>query len=106
METHPIGEVWGGVRLYDSSATSKIFETLHNFVPDTSDDGKSAIILSHIDVTGGVSVLLIFYFYDGPVPPASGPFADFLDIPSLIDTTSSRRYSSLVSTVSFPPRRS
>ncbi len=101
METHPIGQnskVWGGMRIYDANTenANRIYAALHNYVPGKADDGKSAIILSNIDAVGGITTILMFFFYDGPEPPSSGPLAEFLKIPSIIDMTSTQSYADLV----------
>jgi hypothetical protein len=66
-------------------------------VPGGAEDPKSAIILTNIDAVGGITTIIIFYFYDGPTPPTTGPFADFLSIPSILDVTSTQSYAQLVS---------
>lgn len=99
MEANPIGDkgvVWGGTRLYDTTNADRLYKALHNFVPETPDSGKSAVIFTKLDVVGGIDMLLLFFFYDGPTPPTSGPFSEFLKVPSIIDTTGTQRYAQLV----------
>ena len=102
MEAHPIGQVWGGMRIYDAKYSDQIFQALHNFVPGGPEDPKAAIILTNVDAVGGLTTLLLFYFYDGPAAPTEGPFADFLKIPSILDTTKTQDYASLVSLFIVP----
>lgn len=59
-------------------------------------DPKSAIILTNLDAVGGITTIVMFYFYDGPTPPTTGAFADFLKIPSILDITKTQKYSELV----------
>lgn len=45
---------------------------------------------------GSIHGFLLYFFYDGPDPPATGVFADILKIPSLKDQTKTRKYSNLL----------
>lgn len=96
IKAHKIGDVWGGLRIYDASKANEIFSALHEFVPGSEQDPKAAIIITNIFAVGGVEAFLVFYFYDGDQPPTTGPFADFLAIESLIDQTSTQTYAELV----------
>ncbi|EMR62515.1 putative fad dependent protein [Eutypa lata UCREL1] len=87
VEAHPIGKVWGGFRFYTSLEEEAIYAALHDFVPGGAEDPKAAIILTSLIALGSTESFAIFYFYDGPEPPTSGPFAKFLDIPALLDVT-------------------
>jgi hypothetical protein len=101
VKAHPIGKVWGGIRIYDASQTDKIFKTLHDFVPGSNKDTKAAIIVTNISAVASLNAFLIFYFYDGEAPPTEGPFADFLTIPSLVSITGTQSYPDLASTKSM-----
>lgn len=96
IKAYPIGQVWGGMRIYGSDKSKEIFKALHDFVPGNADDTKAAIILTDIIAVGGTQLFLVFYFYDGPEPPTIGPFAKFLDIDSALDTASTQSYAKLV----------
>jgi hypothetical protein len=96
VEAHPIGQVWGGYRLYDDSRADEIYAALHDFVLSGPNDTKAAIIVSSIVATADTPVQLVYFFYDGPEPPTTGPFADLLAVPSLVSLTSKQSYSSLV----------
>ncbi|KAK7224543.1 hypothetical protein V2G26_012546 [Clonostachys chloroleuca] len=96
VKAHPIGKVWGGIRIYDASQTDKIFKTLHDFVPGSNKDTKAAIIVTNISAVASLNAFLIFYFYDGEAPPTDGPFADFLTIPSLVSITGTQSYPELL----------
>jgi hypothetical protein len=89
--------VWGGIRFYDVGKTDEIYAALHNYVPGNADEEKSAIILSDITAAEGTKMFLIFYFYEGPQPPTTGPLAQFLNISSTLDITNTQSYAQLVS---------
>lgn len=97
IKAYPIGKVWGGMRIYDGGKSDEIYSALHNFVPGNADDEKAAIILTDITAIGSAKIFLIFYFYDGPEPPTTGAFAQFLNIDATLDITSTQSYSELVS---------
>ena len=97
IKAHKIGNVWGGIRIYDASKAGEIFATLHQFVPGSNRDPKAAIIITNLFAVGSIEAFLVFYFYDGEQPPSMGPFADFLKIDALIDQTSTQTYAELVS---------
>lgn len=83
--------------MYDGGKADDIYAALHNFVPGNADDDKAAIILTDIIALGEARLFLIFYYYEGEEPPTTGPFAQFLNIDSTLDTTKTQSYSELVS---------
>lgn len=97
VQTHPIGEVWGGMKIYDGSKADEIYAALHEYVPGNSDEQESAIILTEVTAVGSAKIFLVFYFFDGPDPPQTGPLFRFLKIKSILDTTGTKSYSKLVS---------
>jgi hypothetical protein len=85
------------MRIYAGGNADEIYAALHNFVPGNADDEKAAIILTDVTAIGGTKIFLIFYFYAEPKPPTAGPLAQFLNIDSIIDITSTQSYAKLVS---------
>lgn len=83
IEAHPIGQVWGGYRLYDASQKDALFAALHQFIPNNADDPKTAVIFSDLVTAANIPAVLMFYFHEGPEEPTSGPIRPFLDIPTL-----------------------
>ena len=84
------------MRIYSSSSADQIYAALHDFTPSNADNPKEAIILTNADATANTTIIIIFYFYDGSTPPNEGAFADFLSIPSILDTTKTQSYADLV----------
>lgn len=97
VKTHPIGQVWGGICLFDNSQSDKIYAALHNFMASGEKDPKAAIIFTDLILTAGLGSKLLFTFYDGPTPPSTGPFADFFKIPAIECLPRTQKYSELVS---------
>ncbi|KAF1935820.1 FAD binding domain-containing protein [Clathrospora elynae] len=104
VKVHPIGDVWGGFCIYDQSQEKKLYAALHNFVGHGAEDPKAAIIFSDLVFAAGIKAKLIFYFYDGPERPASGPFADFFNGINLTCLPQKQKYSSLLRANGEPVR--
>lgn len=81
--------------MYDASKAEEIYAALHNLVP--GEDDKAAVILTDTIAIGSAQIFLLFYYYEAEEPPTTGPFAQFLNIDSIVDTTSKTSYSDLVS---------
>ncbi|KAK8074244.1 hypothetical protein PG994_005143 [Apiospora phragmitis] len=96
IEAHPIGQVWGGARLYDASKKDALYAALHRFVPGNADDPKAAVIFTDLATTLNGTAALVFFFHDGPDKPTSGPLVPFLDIPPLIDLAKTQSYAQLL----------
>jgi FAD/FMN-containing dehydrogenase len=96
VKTVPIGQIWGGSCVYDSTQSDALYAALHNFVANGAQDPKAAVIFSDLIFTAGVGTKLIYYFYDAPTPPTSGPFADFFKI-GITCLPLTQKYSELVS---------
>jgi FAD/FMN-containing dehydrogenase len=96
VNVHPIDKVWGGSCPYDDTQSDKLYAALHKFVSDGQKDPKAAIIFTDLLLPLGISTKLIYYFYDGPARPTSGPFADFFKIPGLACVPRTQKYSELV----------
>ncbi|OAA34241.1 FAD-binding, type 2 [Metarhizium rileyi] len=104
LKTYDIGEngmVWGGVRTYTADKRKQVISAVTNFTA-TNTDPKAAIIPTfNAFSTLGLNLpgMLVFFFYDGPVPRTNA-FDDFHSIPSLSDDTRKRTYTDLTKEVS------
>lgn len=97
IKPHHIGEVYGGFCVYDQSQDDKLYTALHNFVAHGAQDPKAAIIFSQLLTLGGNKTTLLYLYYEGPSPPSTGPFADFLKIKGTACLPKKRSYADLVS---------
>lgn len=95
VKVHPIGDVWGGSCVYDNSKKDALYAALHNFTAHGAEDPKAAIIFSDV-ILGAIKTTFMYYFYDGPERPATGPFADFMKISSVGCLPSKKKYSQLI----------
>jgi hypothetical protein len=76
------------------NAKKALYAALYDFVK-AQKDPKAAIIFTHDQPLGLMSVYMLFFFYDGPeVPP--GAFGKFLDISPAIDLCKTRTYIDMV----------
>jgi hypothetical protein len=103
VKVHPIGEVWGGFCTYSQLQEKKLYPLLHDFIGDGAKDPKAAIIFTDLVLGAGIKQKMIFYFYDGPSRPSTGPFADFFKVPSLACLPKKQKYSDLVCRTNHPP---
>ncbi|KAL1644043.1 hypothetical protein SLS61_008976 [Didymella pomorum] len=101
IKPHHIGQVYGGFCLYDESQDDKIHAALHEFTANGAQDPKAAIIVSQLVAVGGSKSNIMYTFYDGPTPPTSGPFADFLKIPGIGCNPKTRSYADLTYTLPY-----
>jgi len=97
VQTVPIGNIWGGSCIYALNQSEALYAAFHNFATNGAQDPKAAVIFTDLLLLDGTSTKLLYYFYDGPTPPASGPFADFFKIPNLTCLPRTQKYSELVS---------
>lgn len=96
VKVHPIANVFGGMCFYALGQDEALYDALHNFAGTGASDPKAAIIFTDVVLIAGIEAKILFYFYDGPTAPTSGPFADFLKIPSLVCGPRTQKYSELV----------
>ena len=101
VKVHPIGDVWGGFCAYDPTQDQKLYAALHNFAGNGAQDPKAAIIFTDLVAALGVTTKLVYYFYDGPARPTSGPFADFFKIPGIACAPKTQKYTELDETESI-----
>jgi FAD/FMN-containing dehydrogenase len=102
VKTHPISQIWGGSCVYDANQSDALYAALHNFVANGAQDPKAAVIFTDLLLAGGINTKLIYYFYDGPTPPTSGPFADWFKIINPLCLPRTQKYSELVSYSTLP----
>jgi len=103
-KVHHMDDVWGGSCLYDESQSDELYAALHEYVGHGAEDPKSAIIFTDLSLGVGARPKLLFYFYDGPSPPKTGPFADFLKVFNLACVPKRQKYSELLKANGEPVR--
>lgn len=95
MNTYPIGDVWGGVKIYTMDQKEALLQATHNLVSDYYDPKAAVIVTYTSTVESLIEVFVVFYFYNSP----SGPgeiLEEFNSIPALISRTKTRSYLDLL----------
>jgi hypothetical protein len=96
MKTHDMGDVWGGLRTYAGSHPSAILNATHDFNTNYNDPKAAVTATAEIGIDNLLEAFFIFYFYDGPSPPA-GIFDKFDAIPTITSNLTTQSYTDLVS---------
>ncbi|KXT17802.1 hypothetical protein AC579_5322 [Pseudocercospora musae] len=95
MQTYPIGEVWGGHKIYTMDKKSAILNATHNLVSNYSDPKAAVIVTFSSTIDTLVDIFVVFYFYNGPT--MGSILEEFDSIPALIDATKpNRKYNELL----------
>lgn len=96
MQTYPIGQVWGGVKIYTMDKKAALINATHNLVSDYYDPKAAVIVTYSSTVESLVDVFVVFFFYNAPNGP--GKILDeFNAIPALVDSTkANRKYVDLI----------
>lgn len=90
MQTYPIGNVWGGHKIYTMDKKAALIDATHNLVSDYYDPKAAVIVTFSSTIDTLVDIFVVFFFYNGP----SGPgkiLEEFNAIPALIDATQPHR---------------
>ncbi|KAK2757544.1 hypothetical protein FQN54_004513 [Arachnomyces sp. PD_36] len=95
LKTHDIGDIWGGQMVFTVDKLTEVSAAITNFVAN-NDDPKAAVIPTFMMIgpVNLINLFTIFFFYDGPEPPAH-VFADFDAILPFIKNVKTQRYPEL-----------
>ena len=97
MKTHPIGNIWGGIRTYAGTEAEALLNATQTFNENYDQHPEAAIIVTgEIAIVDLLEIFVVFFFYDGETPPA-GIFDEFNAIPTLTDGVKVQSYYDLVS---------
>jgi hypothetical protein len=95
LKTHNMDDIWGGEMIFTADKLPEVSTAITNFVAN-NDDPKAALIPTFIMIgpVNLINLFTIFFFYDGPEPPAH-VFADFDAILPLSKNVKRQRYPQL-----------
>jgi hypothetical protein len=97
MKTHIIGQIWGGIRTYAAIEAEALINATQDFNENYDQHPEAAVIVTgQIAIDSLIETFFVFFFYDGPSPPAS-VFSAFNAIPTITDGVKVRSYYDLVS---------
>jgi hypothetical protein len=88
-------QVWGGVRVYSSAKTPQLLAAIRDYTEHNSDPKAGIIPTAELTGYNLVDIWVVFFFYNGPKPPAD-VFGNFTKISHVIDTTKARSFHDLV----------
>lgn len=95
MLTVPIGQVWGGIKVYGKDKASAIINATHDFA-QTYPDKKAAVIVTYNTLFLSLTdIFVVFFFYNGPVVP-KGVFDKYDAIQPALDMTKVQSYADLL----------
>ena len=95
LKTFNIGQVWGGTKTYAGSNHEAIYGATANFTANNADPKAAVIVTTDYTLDDLVTIIVMFYFYDGPTPPA-GVFDDFDAILTLTNSVKTQSYPELL----------
>ncbi|CAG8970919.1 hypothetical protein HYALB_00000898 [Hymenoscyphus albidus] len=95
MKTFPISQTWGGVRTYSFLNADKLLAATSDWTGNLPDPKGSVIVTGNVAADNVVDIFVVYFFYDGPIPPP-GVFDKFDIIPAITDDTKTRSYSDLL----------
>ncbi|KAF2174162.1 hypothetical protein M409DRAFT_16430 [Zasmidium cellare ATCC 36951] len=96
LETFPIGQVWGGHKIYTLDQKDALINATHNLISNYYDTKAAVIVTFSTTLDSLVDIFVVFFYYNSPAGP--GPIlSEFNAIPSLIDATKGpRSYKDLI----------
>ncbi|PMD47417.1 FAD-binding domain-containing protein [Hyaloscypha variabilis F] len=98
LKTYPIPPmVWGGTRTYSGLDASALLNATQNFIQNNNDPKAAVIVTGSLAIENLAELFVLFYFYDGPTPPA-GIFDEFDAIVPIADQVSTQSYADIVNT--------
>jgi len=80
-------QVWGGTRTYSGLDASALLNATQHFIQNNNDPKAAVIVTGSLAIENLAELFVLFFFYDGPTPPA-GIFAEFDAIVPIIDQAS------------------
>ena len=84
-------QIWGGTRSYTAAQTPKMLAAIREFTENYPDPKAGIIPTSESTASGLLNLWVVFFFYDGPNPPAKA-FELFNKIPHTLSDTQTRTY--------------
>lgn len=90
LQTFPIGNVWGGYKIFAMDQKDKVLTATHNLVSDYYDPKAAVIVTFTTTLNTLVDIFVVFFYYNDPTGPGE-ILKEFDAIPSIIDATKANR---------------
>jgi hypothetical protein len=87
--------VWGGTRIYAGTDASALLNATQTFIQNNNDPKAAVIVTGSLAIDSLAELFVLFFFYDGPTPPA-GVFDEFDAIIPIDDGVSTQSYADIV----------
>ncbi|RMD39443.1 hypothetical protein DV735_g5688, partial [Chaetothyriales sp. CBS 134920] len=95
FQSYPIGNVWGGTRIYSIDQKEALLSAVHNLTSDYYDSKAAVIVTASYTTLLPTGIFVVFYLYNSPDGP--GPILDqFNAIPALVDNVKIQSYASVL----------
>lgn len=95
MTTVPIGQIWGGTRVYSMDKASALINATHDFIENYTDPRAGVIVTGEIAIDTLVQLFVVFFFYNGETPPP-GVFDKFNAIENTVDLVKVQAYADML----------
>lgn len=89
FRTYPVGQVWGGYKIYSKSKKSALMDAVQDLTANYNDPKAAVIVTFSTTLDALVDIFVVFYFYNDPNGPGE-ILKKFNEIPALIDATKTR----------------
>jgi hypothetical protein len=85
----------GGTRTYSGLDASALLNATQNFIQNNNDPKAAVIVTGSFAIENLAELFVLFFFYDGPTPPA-GIFDEFDAVIPIEDQVSTQSYYDIV----------
>ncbi|KAI4224938.1 MAG: hypothetical protein L6R36_004297 [Xanthoria steineri] len=100
LSTHPIHEVWGGVKVYSYNNTPAVLSAMSQYQSEPNKDPYANLITQIYTTNSSIGVVLTMVYLKPEIAPAA--FAPFYSIPTVLDTTKIQTFSQVMGGQSVP----
>ena len=100
LSTHPIHEVWGGVKIYSYNNTPAVLSAMSQYQSEPNKDPYANLITQVFTTNSSIGVVLTMVYLKPEVAPSA--FKPFYSIPTVLDTTKIQTFSQVMGGQSVP----
>lgn len=101
LSTHPIHEVWGGVKIYSLNQTLDVLHAMSEYQSNPNKDPYANIFTQVFTTNSTIGVVLTLVYLKPTVAPPA--FKPFYSIPTINDTTKLQTLTQLMGGQNVPP---
>lgn len=101
LSTHPIHEVWGGVKIYTLDQTPAVLHAMSQYQSNPNKDPYANLITQIFTTNATIGIVLTMVYLKPEVSPPA--FKPFYAIPTINDTTKLQTLTQLMGGQNVPP---